>query len=131
VVHTDLDGFKQVNDTYGHGAGDEVLKKFGEVLKAHTRASDICGRIGGDEFLLVLTHVAEVHVPKTVERLRQQFGEQKFCFGGEPFSVTVSVGVCGFQGKEPPEFSNLVKGADRALYDAKRAGRNQAKIASL
>ena len=104
VVHTDLDGFKEVNDTYGHGAGDEVLKKFGEVLKALTRASDICGRIGGDEFLMVLTHVAEEHIPKTVERLRQQFGEQKFCFGGEPGSADANT---SFKSNRGPSRSTL------------------------
>jgi two-component system, cell cycle response regulator len=127
----DLDCFKGVNDNHGHDAGDEVLKKFAEALKSNTRASDICGRMGGDEFLLVITHVEDAHIRTTVERLREQFCSQKFSLGGKPFSVTVSVGVCGFQGAEPPEFSKLLKQADKALYSAKRAGRNQAKIEFL
>ena len=131
VAHADLDSFKQVNDTYGHDAGDEVLKKFGELLKAQTRGSDICGRMGGDEFLLVVTHVLEADIPTILERLRAQFSAQKFCFAGKSVTVTVSVGVCGFQGKEAPEFTNLMKRADEALYSAKRAGRNQVKIESL
>jgi len=130
VVHADLDCFKGVNDTYGHDAGDQVLQKFAEILKANTRASDISGRMGGDEFLLVLTHVDEKHIRLTVERLRTQFASQKFSFGGQTFSVTASFGICGFQGKEPPEFSNLVRRADTALYTAKNAGRNQIKIES-
>jgi len=128
VVHADLDSFKGINDNYGHDAGDQVLKEFGAILKEFTRASDISGRMGGDEFLLVLTHVDEAHIRKTVERLRERFASKKFCFGGESISVTASFGVRGFQGKEPPEFSLLVRQADKALYGAKRGGRNQIKI---
>ena len=128
VVHADLDSFKSINDTCGHDAGDQVLKEFAAILKEYTRASDICGRMGGDEFLLVLTHVDERHIQLTVERLREQFASKKFCFGGTNITVTASFGTCGFMGKEPPEFSTLVQRADRALYCAKRAGRNQIKI---
>ncbi len=104
------------------------MKEFGAILKEFTRASDISGRMGGDEFLLVLTHVDEAHIRKTVERLRERFGSKKFDFGGKSVSVTASFGVRGFQGKEPPEFSLMVREADKALYAAKRAGRNQIKI---
>src|SRR6266481_4843295 len=128
VVHADLDSFKSINDSHGHDAGDQVLKAFAAILKEYTRASDICGRMGGDEFLLVLTHVDEAHIRKTVERLRERFGSKKFDFGGKSVSVTASFGVRGFQGKEPPEFSFMVREADKALYAAKRAGRNQIKI---
>jgi diguanylate cyclase (GGDEF)-like protein len=128
VVHADLDSFKSINDNHGHDAGDQVLKEFGAILKEYTRASDISGRMGGDEFLLVLTHVDEKHIRLTVERLRGHLASKKFSFGGESVSVTASFGVCGFQGKEPLEFTKLVRQADKALYCAKRAGRNQIKI---
>jgi diguanylate cyclase (GGDEF)-like protein len=128
VVHADLDSFKSINDSHGHDAGDQVLKAFAAILKEYTRASDICGRMGGDEFLFVLTHVDEKHIRLTVERLREHFASKKFSFGGESISVTASFGVCGFKGKEPTEFSSLVRQADNALYCAKRAGRNQIKI---
>src|SRR5256884_612738 len=127
VVHADLDSFKSINDSHGHDAGDQVLKAFAAILKEYTRASDICGRMGGDEVLLVLTHVDEKHIRLTVERLREQFASKKFSFGGQSISVTASFGVCGFKGKQPPEFSALVRQADKALYSAKRAGRNQNK----
>jgi two-component system, cell cycle response regulator len=130
VVHADLDSFKSINDSHGHDAGDQVLKEFGAILKEYTRASDISGRMGGDEFLLVLTHVDEKHIRLTVERLREHLASKKFSFGGKNISVTASFGVCGFQGKEPLEFSKLVRQADKALYGAKRAGRNQIKIES-
>jgi diguanylate cyclase (GGDEF)-like protein len=128
VVHADLDSFKSINDNHGHDAGDQVLREFGAILKEYTRASDISGRMGGDEFLLVLTHVDEKHIRLTVERLRGHLASKYFSFGGQSISVTASFGVCGFQGKEPLEFSRLVRQADKALYCAKRAGRNQIKI---
>jgi PleD family two-component response regulator len=73
VVHADLDRFKNINDSYGHDAGDMVLRKFADILKENTRASDISGRMGGDEFLLVVTHADEESIRKTVDRLRKQF----------------------------------------------------------
>jgi two-component system, cell cycle response regulator len=130
VVHIDLDGFKKINDSYGHVAGDAVLKKFGEILKKSSRASDMCGRMGGDEFLLVVTHVDQASIQLTADRLRREIASQKFSFGNEVLAVTGSFGISGFQGKEPPEFSKLVQQADKALYGAKRAGRNQVKIES-
>jgi two-component system, cell cycle response regulator len=128
VVHADLDNFKIINDSYGHEAGDEVLRGFASILKENTRASDISGRMGGDEFLVVLTHAQENQIQLIVERLRARFASKKFIFGGESISVTASFGACGFQGKQPTEFSSLVQQADKALYCAKRAGRNQIKI---
>jgi diguanylate cyclase (GGDEF)-like protein len=131
VVHVDLDSFKNINDSHGHDAGDQVLRGIAGILKEHTRASDISGRMGGDEFLLVVSHVEEKYIRPTAERLRNQIALQKFCFSGKNCSVTASIGVCGFVGTEPPEFLKLVRQADKALYAAKRAGRNQIKIESL
>jgi two-component system cell cycle response regulator len=130
VAHADLDNFKSINDSYGHDAGDQVLQKFGEVLRESTRASDISGRMGGDEFLLVMTHLDEKSTRLTVERLRGQFAALKFLFGGDTVSVTASFGIAGFQGTEPPEFSKLVRQADKALYTGKRGGRNQVTVES-
>jgi two-component system chemotaxis response regulator CheY len=131
VANADLDNFKSINDSYGHDAGDRVLQKFGEVLRESTRASDISGRMGGDEFLLVMTHLDEKSTRLTVERLRKQFAALQFSFGGDVVSVTASFGIAGFQGKEPPEFAKLVRQADKALYSGKRAGRNQVTVQSL
>ena len=131
VVHVDLDCFKNINDNYGHEAGDLVLKKFAEILKKNTRASDISGRMGGDEFLLVITHVDGENIQLAVDRLRRQIASEKFSVGSETLSVTASFGISGFQGKEPPDFSTLVQQADKALYCVKRAGRNQVLIGSL
>lgn len=131
VVMTDLDHFKKVNDTYGHEAGDTVLKRFAEILRAHTRMSDICGRIGGEEFLQVLTHANEQDVHVVVGRIRELFAAERFSFDGAAVTVTASFGAAGFCGKTAPEFSRLVSQADAALYKAKRQGRNRIEINPL
>ncbi len=130
VVLADLDSFKSVNDNYGHDAGDLVLQKFAEVLRSTTRASDICGRMGGEEFVMVLTHVSEQDIFPTVDRLREQFASLVFRFGGNSASVTSSFGIAGFQAKGCAEFSQLLRQADEALYAAKRAGRNRVELAA-
>ena len=128
VVLADLDSFKSVNDNYGHDAGDAVLQAFAEALKEHTRASDICGRLGGDEFLMVISHVGEEDIHPTMDRFREQFALQEFTFEGKKVRVTASFGIAGFHGKDAPEFSALLRRADKALYAAKHAGRNQVKV---
>jgi diguanylate cyclase (GGDEF)-like protein len=97
-------------------------------LKKNTRASDISGRLGGDEFLLVVTHVDTEHVEATVNRFREQFAALSFPLAGQSVGVTASFGVAGFQGKDVQEFSALVRKADQMLYEAKRAGRNQVRV---
>jgi len=130
VVLVDLDHFKRVNDTFGHIAGDKVLQKFGEILKVNTRLSDICGRIGGEEFLQVLTYADEPSIRMVIERIRKGFAAEPFRFGEEVISITASFGVAGFHGRTPPPFSELVTQADTALYRAKNAGRNRAEFVS-
>ena len=131
VAIADLDNFKRVNDTYGHDAGDAVLKGFGEILKANTRSSDICGRIGGEEFLMVLTHAKPEDVRVVVERILQRLRDREFSFGGQAIRVTASFGIAGFQGRVVPEFGKLVNQADEALYTAKRTGRNRIEVCAL
>jgi two-component system cell cycle response regulator len=125
VVMADLDYFKKINDTYGHDAGDTVLKGFAEILKANTRQSNICGRLGGEEFLMVITHVEKENIMIAPERIRKQFEAQKFTVAGHTFGATASFGIAGFRGKTPPKFSDLVTLADAALYSAKKKGRNR------
>jgi two-component system cell cycle response regulator len=128
VVIGDIDSFKTINDSFGHDAGDIVIKTFAEMLKRCTRASDICGRLGGDEFLLVVTHVEPEQIEVTVNRFREQFAALSFPFQGRSANVTASFGVAGCSGKELPEFGSLVRKADQMLYEAKRAGRNAFRI---
>jgi two-component system, cell cycle response regulator len=130
VVQADLDSFKTINDSYGHDAGDAVLRRFSEILKGNTRASDICGRMGGDEFLVVITHVQCEYIQATINRLREDWAACEFAFDGQAVSLTASFGVAGFAGKSVLSFQTLVQRADKALYAAKRAGGNQVGIAS-
>lgn len=132
VVLIDLDHFKRVNDVYGHEAGDTVLKAFGEILKSSTRSSDISGRIGGEEFLHVITHADEAHLPMIVERTRAKLTAQTFSFGGSEVTVTASFGVAGIRGGgRAASFGELISRADRALYKAKQLGRNRSEIEPL
>jgi two-component system cell cycle response regulator len=128
VVMADLDHFKRINDTYGHEAGDTVLKGFAEVLKANTRHSNISGRLGGEEFLLILTHVDKEQARTAIERIRERFEMQEFSFAGTTTRVTASFGVAGFHGSQTPELCALLSRADGALYAAKSSGRNRVEF---
>ena len=130
VAMADLDNFKSINDTHGHDAGDIVLKSFARVLKSNTRQSNICGRLGGEEFLLVITHVEErANVAIAIDRIRKEFGTQRFTVAGHTFGATASFGIVGFRGVAPPNFADLVTRADAALYSAKHKGRNRVEFA--
>jgi two-component system cell cycle response regulator len=129
VAMADLDHFKSVNDTCGHEAGDAVLKRFAQILKTNTRSSNICSRLGGEEFLLVLTHAEKANVEAAINRIREQLEAQAFRFGDASLRVTASFGVSGFQAGSPPDFAVLVNQADVALYSAKHRGRNRIEFA--
>ena len=132
VVLIDLDHFKRVNDAYGHDAGDRVLKGFADVLRSNTRSSDISGRIGGEEFLHVITHANETHVPMVVERTRARLNAHTFSFDGTVVTVSASFGVAGVDRSDTaPVFSELISRADRALYRAKQLGRNRVEFEPL
>ena len=128
VALADLDYFKTVNDTHGHDAGDTVLKAFSQILKNKSRRSDICGRIGGEEFLFVLTHATKEDAKRVIENVRAELEATKFIFNGNSLSVTASFGLVGFAGTQAPEFSRLVAQADLALYRAKHLGRNRVEV---
>ena len=134
IVLADLDFFKAVNDTYGHNAGDAVLKKFSEILKVNSRRSDICGRMGGEEFLMILTHANKEGVRTLIERIRAEFEATKFNFDAcrlmVTASFTASFGITVFEGTQAPDFNGLVARADAALYLAKQRGRNRVEMAS-
>jgi diguanylate cyclase (GGDEF)-like protein len=125
VVMADLDSFKKVNDTYGHDAGDSVLKTFAEILKTHTRQSDLCARLGGEEFLVMMTHSDRGGTKTAVDRIRKQFENTNFTLGGSIVTATASFGIAGFRGNKPPDWNALVECADTALYAAKHKGRNR------
>ena len=131
VVLCDLDSFKEVNDTFGHEAGDTVLRTFANTLKSLTRISDMCGRLGGDEFLIVISHVNADNIELAINRFREMFSALSFPFVGQSVSVTSTFGVAGSESGNPKDFEALVRKADEMLYEAKRAGRNCVRIATL
>ena len=128
VAMMDLDFFKKINDQYGHNAGDIVLQGFAEILRRNTRASDICGRVGGEEFVLALTHVEQRDVGPVIERIRRTVEEKEFSFQGKIIHATASFGVAGFRGEKRIDFASLLARADDALYSAKRNGRNRVEF---
>lgn len=128
VVLGDIDKFKAINDTFGHDAGDIVLRTFADLLKRNTRVSDICGRLGGDEFVVVLTHVEPNNIEETVNRFRENFSALSFPLQGKSVRVTASFGVAGLRPGEAADFAALLRKADKMLYEAKRAERNLVRV---
>ena len=124
VIMADIDNFKIINETYGHLAGDEVLKAFGVLLRRTSRASDIFCRYGGEEFLLVFGNMAEEDACNRAELLRSTFVATSISSGASIIHAAASFGVAVFpqHGKTGEE---LIAAADSALYSAKTAGRNQ------
>ena len=124
VIMCDLDHFKLINDTLGHGAGDFVLTEFGERVRRNLRNTDIAGRIGGEEFLLVLPETDMEGALLLANRLRAATGEFAFELASGPITVTCSLGVAQ-SCAEDRDGGALMARADGALYVAKRQGRNQ------
>jgi len=122
VVLADLDGFKDVNDEYGHAVGDEVLRVFADVLRQTVRESDVAGRWGGEEFLLLLPGADEEGAVQLAERIRVGLGDRSIP-GAPGLRVTASFGVAKYTGEVNSE--ELVVAADSALYRAKRAGKDR------
>jgi two-component system, cell cycle response regulator len=130
VVMIDIDHFKQVNDTYGHAMGDEVLRNIGAMLKANVRATDLAARYGGEELTLVLPHTDAPGALLVAEGLREKFAELEHHLDGVSLRKTASLGVAARDGQgEVPSAEALLKHADEALYRAKQGGRNRVEAA--
>ena len=127
LVVADLDDFKMINDRHGHAAGDDVLREFAAVLKATLRGSDLAGRWGGEEFLLLLPGADAAGGALLADRIRAGLAERSFLGrDGAVFRVTCSFGVAQFRpGDDERE---LFSAADRALYRAKRKGKNRVEL---
>jgi len=125
VLMCDIDHFKKVNDTYGHAAGDEVLKQFARILKSEAREIDRVGRYGGEEFLLLLPGTVLDAAVTFAERLRISVDANTFSFEGGTLKKTVSFGVAAFPHPRVAGLEALLKAADDALYVAKELGRNR------
>jgi diguanylate cyclase (GGDEF)-like protein len=120
----DIDHFKAVNDTYGHDAGDEVIKAVAEVLRKHKRVSDIVGRLGGEEFVLLLPEATLDKALAAGERFRQLIADCAIVASSRRIAVTISVGASVAR-VSLNDFGEVLKEADIALYEAKRSGRNR------
>ncbi|AVM75153.1 GGDEF domain-containing response regulator [Magnetospirillum gryphiswaldense] len=126
-VMIDVDHFKQVNDTYGHPAGDQVLVALARLLQQRLRNSDMVGRYGGEEFAVILQDIGTDEASRIVDDLRADFAKVRFTAGDGDFSCTFSAGIAGYPGKAQADL--LLESADQALYVAKKSGRNQVQVA--
>ncbi|MCL1860926.1 MAG: diguanylate cyclase [Proteobacteria bacterium] len=124
ILMLDLDHFKMINDTYGHDAGDAVLKALANVIKTTVRASDIVIRYGGEEFMVVLQDTSSAYALSVAEKIRTTVETMRISHGGATLKRTISIGVADFPG-DSHTFWQAVKFADVALYHAKEAGRNR------
>ncbi len=130
IVIADLDHFKMINDTYGHLVGDRVLVEFGDLLREVGRASDICGRYGGEEFVVLLTSADRADGLTYAKRLLQKVQQHVFCKDDYELHLTISIGVSiATKGKlKTGTAQEVLQEADQAMYQAKHAGRNCVRV---
>jgi diguanylate cyclase (GGDEF)-like protein len=128
----DIDKFKQINDTYGHAAGDIVIRRVAEITKKHTRSSDLVGRYGGDEFLVLITSSSQENSLRYAENIRNVIADAELKIPGNdtPLRLTISGGLAYYP-THGQSTSELMHAADHALYEAKRKGRNQVSVAAV
>ena len=130
IILFDIDYFKQVNDTYGHQAGDQVLSVMAQECKAALRKSDIIGRYGGEEFIVFLPESNCDGAMNVAEKLRKSIESCDITTSGGDVRVTISIGVSCFDSNVDTSSEQLIKKADTALYSAKENGRNQVRYES-
>jgi two-component system cell cycle response regulator len=132
VMMLDIDHFKKVNDTYGHAAGDEVLREFGRRIASNIRGVDLAARYGGEEFVVIMPDTDTAYAYSIADRLRKEIEDNGFKIATQaaPIKVTVSIGLAGSEDEmESPE--KIIETADGALYIAKNSGRNRVVCTSL
>jgi diguanylate cyclase (GGDEF)-like protein len=125
VLSADIDHFKRVNDTYGHAAGDEVLRHFVATIQSHLRGTDLLGRLGGEEFSILLPQTSEDGGAMMAERLRAAVEASPALFGTTRIAITVSIGGVPSQAGSVHGVDAMLACADAALYAAKQGGRNR------
>ena len=127
LVLFDIDHFKLINDSHGHGAGDEVLRGIGTLMRLHVRKSDLPARLGGDEFGIVLYHTNAAQAEIFVEILLESVRAHPFDHDGSRLNISLSVGIAQYDDyMETPQA--LYYAADKALYQAKHGGRNRYSV---
>jgi diguanylate cyclase (GGDEF)-like protein len=129
LILLDVDHFKKFNDTYGHAAGDEVLRELGQILKETTRKGDVVARYGGEEFALVAPHTNPFNLRTMAERLREAIATATVEFEGHELQITASCGgACIAEFESTRDAHSLIKLADTFLYRAKENGRNRSEV---
>lgn len=121
----DIDRFKDVNDTYGHAAGDEVLKHFSHICQENIRSLDLLARIGGEEFIIVLPETDDSSAHIFADRLREKISSSTAVTEHAQIKYTVSIGIALLEEKNDSNVNDIIKRADKALYQAKESGRNK------
>jgi two-component system, chemotaxis family, response regulator WspR len=129
-VMIDLDGYKQLNDSYGHQVGDQLLVVAGKVISANMRKMDVAARYGGDEFILLLPRAAGDEAARVVTRVRDEFRQGSAILLRRNEGVSMSVGIGSVKIDQPAGSEQLITAADGALYHAKEAGRNRIVISN-
>jgi two-component system cell cycle response regulator len=130
-VMIDLDGYKQINDAYGHQIGDQLLIAAGKVITANLRKMDVAARYGGDEFVLLLPQAGPAESQTVAQRIREEFRSASAGLLKRPMGVTMSIGIASLSIGRPAGADQLVALADAALYCAKDSGRDRIKAADL
>lgn len=131
VIVLDLDKFKSINDNFGHLAGDEVLKHFAQTIKSLVRKSDLIGRLGGEEFALLLPNTSRTEACALSDRLHQSIRRSSVVYENVSISYSVSMGVVSLGADEMDTIESALKQADQSLYHAKGRGRDRTVIFSV
>ncbi len=128
MIILDMDYLKEINDSYGHLAGDQALRTISEVMKHRVRATDVCSRIGGDEFCILLDAIKREDLSQLCEKLRLDVSTKELSYRtktGDPVKITVSIGACIFGPEGEFSFDDIYHSIDSALYESKKKGRNR------
>lgn len=125
IAYIDIDFFKEINDKFGHEAGDEALKSFAGLLNNVVRESDLIGRLGGDEFILALPHTGLENVKVVINKIKEACESHTVLINDRIIKFTVSIGVSSSTAVSDDILERLIKESDEALYEAKKSGKNQ------
>ena len=123
----DLDHFKRINDTYGHAAGDTALRTIADICRSELRETDVLGRLGGEEFVVLLPNTTAENAKAAAERIRARLAATEIVEGGQRFRVSTTIGVTELRPGDR-QIDDLIQRADHALYAGKEAGRNRVQL---
>lgn len=128
LVMLDIDHFKRINDTYGHQAGDRVIKEVAQTIRRHIRDTDIAGRYGGEEFAMLLPDTDRIGANHFAERLRKAIAAIAVAHEGQTIQLTASLGISDLVAEPCERYEQLIARADAALYESKRNGRDRITV---